>query len=119
MELTEKEIEDQCIQFFESAGCLVYKPNKFNSAIKAHLRNIDKGAPDLWLFYQGTTIGCEIKKPKGTQSADQIAFEARLKRQSIPYYLCRGLDDAQNILREIKELASGRRLSEARSLSGF
>jgi len=33
------------------------------------------GKPDIFLFYNGTTIGLEVKTKKGRQSPSQIEFE--------------------------------------------
>jgi hypothetical protein len=99
---TEKEIEDECILFFEAVGIMVYKTPKYAAKVK-NMRKRDKGGPDLWLLYQGVVMACEIKRPGEKQSDEQIDFEVRLRRQKIPYHLCYSKSDAQVLFKVLKE----------------
>lgn len=104
MELLESELEKMAIEEIESHGMDVFKTPKFSDRKHAQ-RKKDKGAPDLWVFFRGRSIALEMKSEDGRQSDEQKAFEARMRRQSIPYFIAYSLDDVDNVIRAIKQLA--------------
>ncbi len=100
MELLERELEKQAIEFFDKMGLMFYKPSKL-SAVK-NMRMRDRGAPDGWIFHKGTAIAVEFKTRVGRQSEEQKAFQRRLEDRGISYYVLRSLDDCNNLFRAIQ-----------------
>lgn len=52
------------------------------------------GVPDLLFLAEGRAYGMEIKRPKGRQSDDQIAFEERCRIAGVPYTIVTSHEEA-------------------------
>lgn len=67
-----------------------------------HNKDYQRGGPDLFAFFNGMTIGVEVKKPKEKRTEEQIAFGDMLEKCGVPVIVARSwkeflvlLDDAQ------------------------
>jgi hypothetical protein len=103
MDILESAIERLAIEEIEANGIDVFKTPKFSDRKHAQ-RKKDKGAPDLWLFHMGRCVALEMKSESGRQSDEQKAFEERMRRQKIPYFLAYNLDDVDNVIKAVKLL---------------
>lgn len=46
----------------------------------------------------GITIFVEVKRPSGRQSKEQKAFEAHLKKRSVPYYVVASVEEIKEVM---------------------
>jgi hypothetical protein len=50
------------------------------------------GMPDILVFYDGRTIGIELKTPSGKVSSVQFDMIEKLRLAGIPVHVCRNID---------------------------
>lgn len=67
------------------------------------------GVSDIIVIYKGLFVGLEVKSESGTQSKEQIEFEALVKRAGGFYFVVRSIEDAQAALRSVEEFLLGAR----------
>jgi hypothetical protein len=63
---------------------------------------VANGISDLIVLHCGVTYFVEIKTKKGTQRADQKAFQVFTAYYGCRYFICRSFEDAETIAKEIK-----------------
>jgi hypothetical protein len=56
------------------------------------------GMPDILIWYNGFTIGMELKTPRGRLSEAQRSTRKRLEQAGVKYIVCRDLQDVVNNL---------------------
>lgn len=59
------------------------------------------GMPDMLIFYQGLTIGIELKARKNKESAEQRTMFRKLAEAGVTVFICRSVDDVEFVLREV------------------
>lgn len=107
MEETETELEGRIGKFFLTSGLFCQKTPKLkthgNRRITSPLSL--NGSPDLYIVHKGHYIGIEVKLPKGVQSDAQKSFERLLRDLGEGlYFIARSMEDAENIVRAIRQL---------------
>lgn len=55
------------------------------------------GVPDIILVKDGKFVGLEVKRPKGKQSAHQLAFETDCKKAGGEYYIITSVEEVQKL----------------------
>jgi hypothetical protein len=111
LEPKEAAIEKMVCEYFSYIGIGVKKIPMlahFNESKKRWERHqnpwIATGISDLILFWKSKIFFVEIKSKTGRQLESQKNFEAFLRHHKCNYFICRTLEDAQNIARAIKAL---------------
>lgn len=102
----EDDLQRQVVDFLSVSNlpCLWFaipnggKRSRTEAAIMKGL-GVVSGAPDLAFHWKGGSGFIELKSIAGRQSINQWAWELRCKDLSIPYALCRTLDEVLQILR--------------------
>lgn len=103
---SEERIHTFCYVFFhntfpEYRGLLCYNLNNSKNRIdgmKNNAKGLRKGRSDFTLYYQGRTYFIEVKTPTGSQSPEQIAWQAKVEAQGFPYYIVRSLPEFQELI---------------------
>ena len=84
----------------------IARRNNVGTFLTAYGKPIAIGLPgeaDLTLFAKGgKTVFIEIKTAKGWQSKQQKAFEKRVKELGFEYVIMRSLDDARELIEELR-----------------
>ena len=62
------------------------------------------GMPDILVFYNGFTVGIELKTPKGKSSDDQIAMAHKLNKAGVVVHVCRSVDEVREVLSDIHQI---------------
>jgi hypothetical protein len=60
------------------------------------------GMPDILIFYNGFTLGLELKTAKGKLSTIQKKMHELLTNAGVFVHVCRSVDEVESILRELK-----------------
>jgi hypothetical protein len=63
-------------------------------------KGLKAGFPDIILFYDGRTIGIELKVANNKPTPVQMGTLARLREAGIHCYICRDVDRVQEVLKE-------------------
>jgi len=111
----EHEVQVQCVNWFKNlqhrkdAENLFAVPNggwrNATTAGKLKAEGVTKGVADLILLKKNSQYGAlliEMKRPKrykqaeGTQSDDQIAWQAKMEKDGYKYVVCHSLDEFIN-----------------------
>lgn len=92
--LSESDIKLQCKQYLSLKGW-------FHFHIMAGIGSYS-GSPDRIAVKNGRVLFIEVKTEKGTQSNDQIDFQADVEGSGGEYYVVRSLEDLIRIERGIK-----------------
>jgi VRR-NUC domain. len=61
-----------------------------------------RGVADVCAMYQGKVFFIEVKNDKGKLSPHQEAFASKCRMNSVQYIVCRGKDDIEEIIKNIK-----------------
>lgn len=96
LELLEKCIQDQVIEYLEIKRVFHYRQNSgaFRTKGGGFVRCVSvTGAPDIVAVINGRYTGIEVKNKFGAQSDNQKEFEGRLKTAGGDYWIVRCLDE--------------------------
>jgi hypothetical protein len=61
---------------------------------------MQSGAPDFIFLKSDGCLQIELKSEKGRQTENQIKWEKLSKSKDVPYYVCRSVKEAENLLAE-------------------
>jgi hypothetical protein len=88
----------------ELRGCLCYNNNNsvggYRGKVNKFLGIID-GRSDLVLYYQKVATHIELKTEDGTQSKNQIEWQAFIESQGFDYYIVRSLKEFLELIEKI------------------
>lgn len=83
--LSEKEIQNMIREYLRAFGWFVIRHQQ---GLGCH-----KGLSDLTAIKNGRTVYIEVKTPRGSQSDDQIQFQADIELHGGLYILARSVED--------------------------
>ncbi len=83
--LSESDIQRQIREFLQWHGWFVFKNHQSLGSYP--------GVADLYALREGRSVWIEIKTPVGSQSADQILFEADIKAHGGEYIVAKCVED--------------------------
>lgn len=94
--------DPRCLLWRNEIGSNTHFPDgtKRKGPIKYGVGN--PGGPDLLGLFAGVPLAVECKTPRGSQSPDQVTFERRWTSRGGVYVLCRGEDDAHELLEQLQ-----------------
>ncbi len=102
---TEEVEQRQVVQYLEYRRCkFTAIPNStYTKSWKQKMKNRDAGLragfPDLAIIANGTFFCIEMKRSKGgTVTPEQKAWHEALNAAGVPTYVCRGYDEARQII---------------------
>jgi hypothetical protein len=96
---------EQYLRIMEDLGKLVYiKQNSGATKIGDRFIRYGKaGAPDFMIYLNnGRSVHLEIKNEKGRQNKNQSEYQKRIEKLGHRYYIIRGVDEAEKLLKEIE-----------------
>ena len=73
-------------------------------AKKLKAEGVLAGVPDICIIYRGKVFFAEVKNEKGRLTENQLGIIEQLLLNDVETYLLRGVDDAEKMIKEIKEL---------------
>ena len=106
LELTEAQIQGSCIEWFryQYPELILFSiPNEATYKRSTYFSSLGalKGVADTEiLFNGGKAVFVEFKTPKGKQKPEQIAFEEKATKLGFHYFICRSLEEFQNIIKK-------------------
>lgn len=63
------------------------------------IQSAPTGTPDLLGVWNGRALAIEVKRPKGVQSVEQVAFQKAWEARGGIYILARSVDDVEEVLK--------------------
>lgn len=104
--LTEEQMQAECILWFwntypEQRRMLYANNNNSHNRIagnKARSVGVTAGVSDLTFIASGMVFFIEMKLPKGTQSNEQIDFEAKVLDRGHPYVIIRSVENFKSFI---------------------
>lgn len=108
MAKSEAKIQKEAINLFLKAGYLVIRHNSVRrrssvSAYRIENTGATAGLSDVQIIKNNKAYFIEMKDSGGKQRDSQKDFEKLCEDTNNKYYICRGIDDALEILQQIKE----------------
>lgn len=112
MALTESQLQQICVQYFNSTypnlviaaslnGVKLGGKGKYGVIKKQLAEGLLRGFPDLEvLLPEGRTIYLELKTETGKQSQDQIDLQAKMEALGHKYYLVRNFQEFKQIIQD-------------------
>jgi hypothetical protein len=91
--LKESDIQKQIKDFLQWSGFFVFKNHQSLGSYK--------GIADLYALRAGRSVWIEIKTPAGSQSEDQITFQADIEAHGGEYIVARCVEDVEYLGRGI------------------
>ena len=99
MKQEEEILQIECYKFFHNTfphlrGLLNYNLNNSANSIQGRRNKtlgLQKGRPDLTIYYQGRTYNAELKTPTTHPNPDQLSYHLLLRTQDIPTDIIRTL----------------------------
>lgn len=70
------------------------------TAGKLNACGLKAGMPDLLLFWQGQTIGIELKVKNGRVTVDQLRVIEKLGAAGVPVHVCYSVQAVEDVLRD-------------------
>ncbi len=102
MATPEGKIQKEILDYLVSQGVFHWRQNNlpvYDPKIGCYRAHTGlKGVPDIICIIKGQFVGIEVKTPKGKQSADQLLFEKRCKRNGGDYIVARSVQDVKDHL---------------------
>jgi hypothetical protein len=107
--ITEDKLQSDCYMWFhneypELRGLLCYNLNNSRNRIRASVdksMGLQKGRSDMVLYHKGAANMIEMKLTGENQLPGQVKWESQIKSQGFKYFVCRSLDEFQEIIRSI------------------
>ena len=107
--MNEDKIQQQIIMYYRNNyqrlynNCLIFSiPNgglrDKRTAMLMKATGLLPGASDLIVIHFGAVLFVELKTATGVQSDEQKAFALRVQQCGYPYYLCRSLEEFEQML---------------------
>jgi hypothetical protein len=107
---SEDAIQSECYVWFnnthiELRGLLFAVPNGgARTALQGKIfkmTGVVPGVSDMLFIYKGKVYCFELKNKFGEQSEKQIAWQKKVEKQNVPYYLIRDLNTFKDIINSI------------------
>ena len=109
MQLTEKQIQNQCIgylDFLEKKGLLYYFRSGSgavktvrNNGTQGYFKTGKPGAPDITVCYKGKFVGIEIKTLTGRISENQKQAQCYIEQAGGSYHIIRSLSELETLFK--------------------
>lgn len=93
--MDEAEIQTGILKAFRARG-IFHRRMKLGKVRGSAAVNPMKGFPDIWGFlgHTGQMFVCEVKKPGGKLSPEQVDWRVIFNNRAVPYILAYSVEDA-------------------------
>ena len=104
-DISERELQKQAVQYLRAAlkphrGVVVVIPNAPASKRNPFV-GVTAGEPDLFIIIRGKATGLELKARWGVVSREQNKRHGEWGDAGADVYVCRSLDDVQEVVRKV------------------